>query len=214
MKKLLVLMISGMLLMPGALAEGTAVTDAGTEAAVAVSAETQLPPYTYTGEDDILAAVLDYTVEMGKDYYMEAVNVTIPSPVVVRVDRTDDTHATVYGDFWVFNYTPDGTTLLTVSGGQDPAVLELQKEDGEWKVTNVTQADDGEGWNKSISDMCNGDRELEQQMFAAADGSGKLLADARMHYITEYVQENGLAFTAYKDYGWDAVPLESAAAEQ
>ena len=72
-------------------------------------AESVLPPYTYTGNDPVEAAVAAYTTQVGQDiYWVTEGSVSIPAPVIIKTEETDDSHLLVYGNFWVFNYELNG----------------------------------------------------------------------------------------------------------
>ena len=165
------------------------------------TAENTLPAYTYTGSDPIEAAVAAYTASLGEGYLKEEGCVTIPAPLIFRVDSPDADHALVYGNFWVFNYTLEDGVLKTLSGGEQPAILTLAKNEDGWAVIEAEQAGDGEDYKADIERFCQGDEELLAQFFERD-------ADAvRAQYIRDYAAANGLEISAYQDYGWDPVPL-------
>ena len=173
-------------------------------------AESVLPHYTYTGNDPVEAAVAAYTTQVGQDiYWVTEGSVSIPAPVIIKTEETDDSHLLVYGNFWVFNYELNGKTLECISGGEAPAIMTLEKSNDGWTVTAVVQAGDGEDYAADIIRFCNGDKELEKLFFAASYGDGDLLVNVRHQYIQDYVIANNLDVEAYKDYGWDPIPLFS-----
>ncbi len=170
------------------------------------ASERKLPEYEYSGEDRKIDAVCRYIVdEYASDY--ERADVSIPCPVIVDIDEGDPDDIRVYGDFWIFNYDLKGTTLMMKSGGSYPGVMHLEPADyDEFKVTKVETVEDGEGWNASARKIF-GDRYdafMKLEDTAGVDEREKVRAEI----IADYVRDNNLSITRYKDYGWDAVKLE------
>ena len=168
----------------------------------AALAEAGLPAYTYTGDDLIEAAAVAYMLERAEAmYYLEEGSVTIPSPLIFRVEQPDDETARVYGNFWVYTYNLEGKTLFCISGGEEPAVLTLKKAGEGWTVADVLGAEDGDGFAESLRALAGGDEALLAQFLNTDD------TDVRERFIREYVSANGLDVEAYQDYGWDPVLL-------
>ena len=110
----------------------------------AALAEGPLPAYTYTGSDPVEGAVAAYIVsDMSESFASEDGCVTIPAPVILKVEQIDDSRVKVYGDFWGFNYLLDGKVLETISGGEAPGIMTLEKSGDAWTVTAVETAGDG-----------------------------------------------------------------------
>lgn len=174
-------------------------------------AEEALPAYVYTGSDPVEAAVSAWTAQAGQSRFLtENGSVSIPAPVILKTEEADETHLRVYGDFWVFNYVLSGRTLTCISGGEIPAVLTLEKSGDGWTVAGAEEAGDGEDYAADLIRFSQGDPELEEGFFAASDGDGDLVKNARHRWILDYVTANGLEAEAYQDYGWDPVPLTAA----
>ena len=133
--------------------------------------------------------------------------VTIPCPIIHKTDMIDDTHAKVYGSFWILNYVRRGETLFNISGGEYPAVIMLENADGRWQVTAMEEAGDGEDYVEDIERFADGDQELADQYFAGADLGAEANQAIRTQFIKAYVEANGLNITAYQDYGWEPVEL-------
>ena len=167
----------------------------------------ELPAYTYTGTNKIEAAVAEYSAGFGANYLQEAVNVTIPAPVILKVKMADNGHANVYGNFWHFNYTLRGDVLLCVSGGAAPGVMELEKAENGWKVVSCKIAGDGSDYAKDIARFSTGDRELEKLYAASGDVYSDPLLSARTNSVREYVKANGLKIRAYQDEYWPEIPI-------
>lgn len=165
-----------------------------------------LPAWTYTGSDPVEAAVAEYTAALGQHFRLEDGAVSIPAPVIYRIETLDETHALVYGDFWVFNYVRSGKALSMISGGEYPAALTLTRTGEEWTVTEAELAEDGELFASSVERICRGDKELMDLYFSWDYDAD--VRPVRTRYIREYATANGLDIEAYQDYGWDAVPLK------
>lgn len=178
-----------------------------TFAGAALSENTGLPAYVYPGDDPIEAAVTACIVEKGKDYLLEDGAVTIPAPVILKTVFQDDTHALVYGNFWVLNYVAKEHILECISGGEYPGVMTLEKKDDCWEAVALETAGDGDDYPKDIRRFADGDAELEAAFFHTQDVSEEPLKGVRTRFIQDYVNANGLDITAYQDYGWDAIPL-------
>ena len=172
----------------------------------AACAEGTLPAYTYPGDDPIEAAVAEYTAEFGPGY-RPAGCVSIPAPIILLTEETDEAHCRVYGNFWLLNYVLNGVTLECVSGGEMPAVLTLEKVEGAWKVVAAETAGDGEDYEKDIRRFCQGNEALETAYFEDANLDSATGWNVRHRFIRDYVAANGLPVEAYQDYGWDPIPL-------
>lgn len=162
-----------------------------------------LPPYVCRSDDPIEAATADYTAWLGGRFLQEDGSVAVPAPLIFKTVQTDDEHVNVYGDFWVFNYRPEGDVLLCISGGAFPGMLTLLKTEDGWTPAGLTEAEDGEGLWDSILAICAGDKELEEQYLS----EDELLTPVREAFLRAYITENNLPYTAYQDEGWDSVPL-------
>ncbi len=177
----------------------------------AALAEGSLPPYAYTGSDPVGAAVTEYLVRLGQERFLpEEGVVTIPAPVLLRTEETDGEHLRVWGNFWIFNYALEGTTLECVSGGELPGIMTLEKAGDGWTVTALEEAGDGEDYDADIRRFCAGDEELLERFQSASDGDGLAVRTVRHRSILDYVAAGGLDVTAYHDYGWDPIPLAAA----
>ena len=102
--------------------------------AARVAEITELPRFAYQGEDPYLAAVCEWTVRGGEQARYWEAEVTIPAPLIADVDASNPQDVRVWGNFWEFSYTPQGTTLFCVSGGERPGLLHLRAADGGYEV--------------------------------------------------------------------------------
>lgn len=174
-----------------------------------VGAEAELPAYTYTGGDLIEGAIANALASDGRaeQFLTEPGCVTIPCPIIHQTEMIDDTHAKVYGTCWILNYVQKGEILENISGGEIPAVILLEKVDGEWQVISMEEADIGEDYYLDIQRFAHGDEALEDKYYAAGDLDAPENREIRTRLIRDYVEANHLAVTAYRDYGWDPVEL-------
>ena len=169
-----------------------------------------LPAYGYAGSDPLEGAVAEALAKdaRAEEYLTEEGYVTIPCPIIHRTVMTDDTHATVYGSFWILNYVRRGQVLHNISGGEYAGIMTLEKTGDAWRKTGLEEAGNGDDYAADIKRFANGDRELEEAYFAAADLSAAVPQEIRTRFIREYVEANGLDINAYQDYGWDPVALK------
>lgn len=172
------------------------------------AAESGLPPYAYTGDDLIEGAAAEYTAALGEHFRKEDGAVIIPAPDIFKVETPDDDHAVVYGNFWVFNYVPDGKVLKMISGGEHAAIMTLTRTGDAWEVTGFEQAGDGDSYAPDIKRFCQGDEALLKMYFESDPDP------VRIRYIRDYVNGNGLDVEAYQDYGWEPVYLAEEAPEK
>lgn len=169
-----------------------------------------LPAYMYTGDDPIEGAIANYLAadECTENYLKEQGCVTIPCPIIHDVEMTDETHAKVYGTFWILNYAKRGQTLSNISGGEYPAVILLEKVNDLWQVVSMEEAGDGTDYGEDIERFANGNKELENKYYAAADLGAPENQAVRTRFIKAYVDAYGLNITEYQDYGWEPIPLQ------
>ena len=178
-------------------------------AVVSADAEAGLPAYTYTGGDPIEGAVANALASGGRaeQFLMEPGCVTIPCPIIHQTEMIDDAHAKVYGTCWILNYVQKGGILESISGGEIPAVILLERADEEWVVMSMEEADIGDDYYLDIHRFAHGDEALEDKYLAASDLDAPENREIRTRLIRDYVDANHLAVTAYRDYGWDPVEL-------
>lgn len=175
-----------------------------------VAEEAGLPAYAYTGEDPMEGAIANMlaSVSRAEQYLTEPGYVTIPCPIIHKTEMTDDTHAKVYGTFWILNYVRKGDVLECISGGEYPAIILLENVNDEWRVTSMEEAGDGDDYSADIQRFANGDKELESKYFAASDLGTPENREIRTRFVRNYVEANGLEVTGYQDNGWEPVELK------
>ena len=179
----------------------------------AATAESSLPEHAYPGNDPVEAAVANYLAgsELAAGLSTEEGSVTIPAPVILRIEPSDEEHLTVYGNFWVFTFVQKDDVLHTISGSEAPGVMSLEKSGDGWTVTGLEVARDGEDYPEDIRRFCAGDKQLEEAYFASSDAKEDPAEDVIRRYIRDYVNANALPVTAYQDPYWPIVPLEGEA---
>ncbi len=162
----------------------------------------KLPSYEYPGPEQFYSALYAYlTDELGSGF--SGSDVTIPCPIIIHEDESDDNDIRVYGDFWIFNYELKGDTLECTSGGSFPGCVHLKKAEAGYEVTGMDRAEDGSEFESSAKKIF-GDY-YEAYTKAADDTVSR--DSTRAQIIANYVAANGLAIKSYKDFGWDPVTL-------
>jgi len=166
-----------------------------------------LPVYSYTGDDPVEGAIANALArdEQAGMYKTEPGYVTIPCVNIFKTEQIDETHAKVYGDFWILNYVKHGNVLENISGGEYPGIMTLEKDGNQWKVIETEVAGDGEDYIADIERFAGGNQELADSFFAAADLMAEANQEIRTRFIKAYVEANNLEVTAYQDFGWDPV---------
>lgn len=166
----------------------------------------ELPAYEYHGDDMQEAAIIDYFLKENADdrSYGE---VSIPAFCIFQSEVDTDDRIKVYGNFWMFTYSRQGTTLFCESGGETPGVIYLKKDGDHYIVDEFDRVGDGSDYAEDIERICDGNKALKEQYFSATDAGKEPLKTRRLWYISNYVKDNGLDITAYQDYGWEPVML-------
>ena len=169
-----------------------------------------LPAYVYSGNDPVEGAVANHLAADSRagEYLTEPGYVTIPCPIIHKTELVDESRVKVYGSFWILNYVKRNNILVNISGGEYPGIMTLEKINGEWRMTSLEEAGDGDDYTADIMRFAAGDRKLEEQFFSGADLGSEANQSVRTRFIKEYVETNSLSITAYQDYGWDPVPLD------
>ena len=160
-----------------------------------------LPDYEYPGPEAFYSEVYDYVEDLAEDY--PEADVSIPCILIVAEDEGDNGETLVYGDFWIFNYNLDGTTLKCASGGSYPGCLHVSYDEGEYEVTEFEVVEDGEGYGESAKAIFGS----HYEDFAKIHSDSEAMEPIRAQIIANYVAANNLDITEYQDYGWDPVEL-------
>lgn len=169
-----------------------------------------LPAFRYTGEDPCGEAVCLYLRDtFAADY--DPADVMIPSIDILEEDLSDPEDCKVWGNFWIMNYSLEGSTLMMESGGQYPGLMHLKKTDDGYEVTSMDLVKDGSEYSTSVEEIFGAREGLADRFRTSCESENQ--EEARAALLRMYVQDTGLEVTAYQDYGWDPVPLFEAEAE-
>ena len=166
-------------------------------------AKETLPEFRYTGEDPYFDAILDYIRKTDGENY-DASQVMIPAFIILEEDAADPEDIKVWGNFWIFNYDLEGTTLMMQSGGEAPGLIHLKKTEDGFEVTSMDRVGDGSNYDPDMERIFGVKKELLEAIRTADEDLDKVRAE----YIGMYSEESGIEITAFQDYGWDPVPIE------
>ena len=163
-----------------------------------------LPEYVYSGNDPNVRAITEYLLADNYHYEMKAA-VAIPAFFIFmeEVDENNADTAKVYGNYWVFVYEKNGTTLECISGGEAPGVMYVKRNGDEYVVDHFEQVRDGSYYAEDIKKICNGNKSLEDQYYNYSE----FMTTTRIYNIKKYVEMFDLDIDSYHDYGWDPVML-------
>ncbi len=161
-----------------------------------------LPAYEYPGPEVYYYVLYQYLLDNlpGSDSDMET---TIPCPIIIYEDESDDSDIRIYGDFWVNSFRLDGDIMKTTSGGSFPGCIHMKKVDAGYEVTGMEIVGDGNQFEPTAKKIF-GDH-YDDLIKSYEDTEGRKAIEAQI--IANYVAANNLSVTAYQDYGWDPVPL-------
>lgn len=186
---------------PAAESEAPAAEEEAAEAGTEAAAET-LPAYEYPGPELFYSVLYQYLLDEYASSYPEA-DVSIPCPVIVYEDETDNSEIKVYGNFWIFNYDLNGETLECKSGGSYPGCIHVKNTDAGYEVTSMDVVADGSGFTESAKEIFG----EHYDAFMKEGEDEEYREELRAQIIANYVFDKELNITAYQDYGWDPVPL-------
>ncbi len=181
---------------------------ASSDAETAADPDT-LPPFTYTGDDKVLATICAYmkASEEAQSYYGSGEDsVYIPAPLILDIKHKGD-DLIVFCNLWSYSYYRNGNTLECESGGEAPARLRLHPDadaPGGYQIIEDLRTGDGSEYEKGIKAFCKGYPGMKRKYFSDNDSEQD---EIRTALIRMYVQDNGLDIKYYKDYGWDPVPI-------
>ena len=150
-------------------------------------------------------ALEKYMVDSVGVHYSQG-ELCIPSIVVVETNEDNPDSLLVWGDFWAFNYNVAGDTLKTVSGGDHPGMMVVQKIDGKYKVTSFDQVEDGSRFLPSAKRIFG----EWYEDFHVINSREEVREAVRARFIARYVKAQNLPVKYYQDYGWPAkeIPVE------
>ena len=128
---------------------------------------------------------------------------TIPCETIVAVEENDSDDVFVWGDFWVFNYNQNGDVLETVSGGNHPGRIHLEKVEYGYELRDFDQVADGADFDASAREIFGEHYDAYRKV--ASDENAR--EEVRRAAIEAFVKDQNLSVTKYQDYGWPARPI-------
>lgn len=162
----------------------------------------KLPAYEYPGPELFYTVLYDYMITEFSQYYSDY-DVSIPCPVIISEDESDNSDIKVYGNFWIFNYNLNGDILEFTSGGSYPGCIHIKSTDEGYEVISMDLVEDGSDFEDSAKKIF-GDL---YDTFILDGESETIREELRAQIIANYVAANELSITAYQDYGSDPVAL-------
>ncbi len=163
-----------------------------------------LPPYEYPGPEAFYTVLYKYLIdEYGGNY--DKSDVTIPCPIIVAEDYSNNDDILVWGNFWIYNYDLKGDILENTSGGSYPGLIHIKSIEGGpgYEVTGMELVADGSDYTPTAKKIFG--EHYDDFIKSNADAEGNEATRAQI--IANYAAANGLNITAYQDYGWDPVTL-------
>ena len=157
-----------------------------------------LPAYEYAGGDELLAQIISWMRAQAGEMLAPG-DVWIPAPVVYLTDGTDPRDIRVIGNFWSFTYDLYGTCLVTVSGGEMPAVFHFEEKDGAPVLKDVEVAGEGEEYAEDVRRFCEGYEGLAERMLLKTEEEREQL---RLDFIRGYRDRAGLDIRTCCDPFW------------
>jgi hypothetical protein len=128
---------------------------------------------------------------------------SIPFETIVAIEDGDEGDIWVWGDFWIFNYNRNGDVLETVSGGNHPGKIRLDIAEYGYELREFEQVADGADFEASAKAIFGKYYDAYQAVASDQDAREEI----RRAAIEEFVKEQNLSVTQYKDYGWPARPI-------
>ncbi len=169
----------------------------------------QLPAFSYSGDDAILATLCDYLKQSDdvNGYMHQDNDVYIPAPLIYdTAESGDDIY--VFCNLWSYWYYRNGNTLECESGGEAPARLLLHPSSDAasgYEVIEDLRTSDGSDYAAGIEKFCQGFPGMADRYFHSEASDED---NIRTELIRMYVQDNNLDIKYYKDYGWDPVSVQ------
>ena len=149
-------------------------------------------------EQAVRQTISDYLLREIAPYYLQG-EICVPALLIAHEEDS-----CVWGDFWVFWYNIAGDTLKTVSGGSHPGMMTLTYANDQPQVIDFERVEDGSRFMPTAKRIFGDYLDIFMNMH-----SNESVREAvRREQLSEYVQQNGLNFHYYKDYGWEAKELE------
>ena len=160
---------------------------------------TELPPFTYSGDNMAIKAICDY-IFMEQMEFAEEHIVNIPGFVIYKEVEKDGEYL-VFGNFWTYGYQLNGNMLEACNGGEMPACFHLKATDDGYDVIRVDRAGDGADYMADIEAFTK-DYPGLADMYSHNDESR---VEGMKEYVRMYVTDNQLDVKYVKEYGWDPI---------
>lgn len=156
--------------------------------------------YTYTSDNAIETAVFQYAAD--SLCQKSDSTISIPFTHILGKDDSKSDDIRVWAYIWSSEYSAKGDTLFMQSGADNSGVLHLKKEGDSYVVKSIEIPDEAnyvEDSKKLFADYYDEYEDIHYNQFKSTPLRTKIIAD--------FVKQNGLNFTMYQDYGYDAILL-------
>lgn len=156
--------------------------------------------YTYTSDNAIETAVFQYAAD--SLCQKSDSTISIPFTHILGKDDSKSDDIRVWAYIWNSEYSAKGDTLFMQSGADNSGVLHLKKEGDSYVVKSIEIPDEAnyaEESKKLFADYYDEYEDIHYNQFKSTPLRTKIIAD--------FVKQNGLNFTMYQDYGYDAILL-------
>lgn len=165
--------------------------------------EDMLPPFEYSGKNEIMRTACIEALKQESHYYLEKDSVFIPVPLIYKTLQDGD-ELVVFCNLWGFGYYRNGNMLVCCSGGSMPARLKLKlKKDGTYKVTEFLKAGMGADFGIDIEKFCK-EYSISDKIYYQDD---KRLEKQTKKMIKMYVNDHDLPIQYYKTTGDNPIEL-------
>ena len=135
--------------------------------------------------DTLMAGVGDYYDEMQMS---EDGDVRLLSPMYAKTRLLEDGTALVLCDVTMMNFTENGTDLVLLNGATRTHLLTVRPDaDGQYEVTDVETAEEGEEYTESVEFMCT-EAEIEPSEFFELQSSMSEMT--LVGYLMTFLQEH------------------------
>lgn len=161
-----------------------------------------LPAYEYPGPEQFYYVLYKYLIDEFGGYFDEE-DVTIPCPIIIKMDQRDKAEILVYGDFWINNYNLEDRVLKCVSGGSFPGCIHVIYGDSGFEVTGMDLVEDGSNYTSSAKKIFGDSYDDLIKSSADSEENQRM----RSQIIANYVAANDLHIIAYQDYGKEPISL-------
>jgi len=159
-----------------------------------------LPEFKYTGDDQVLAAIIEYyREEYLKGYWGREGSRWIPGFVIYDHVKLDD-EILVFGVFGQYTYMVDGDVLIEDGGWIPPACFHIKENGTEYEIVEVNEALDGVEYAGSIRAFTEGYPEIYDKIINhnSNEESQKLSDQMQRQFLQMYIEDNNLDIYKYK----------------